>query len=193
MIGRAGLVAVAFLMAQRFLQASGMVGNKQVLQASSTLDGLDSIKLIGFALVVLAVGGAGWLAHQVDVSAGLLVKFHKPGSWIAAFAPLLLLPLFQLNEHIDLQVGGPGGIDIRPGVMALLIAVLLGLPASRIKIAVASTGAKLPFRGQAQLDLVAIGLLWSGWSRTKLAPVDQLRAAELSRVVTRSWLRPSSV
>jgi hypothetical protein len=182
LIGRLGLVIVAFLMSQRLQQASGMVARQQFVQASAILDPLGSIGLIGVALVVLTVGAAGWFAHQVDVSASMLVKFHRPGSWIAAFAPLLLLPLFQLNEHVDLQAGGARGVDVRPGLMAILIAVLLWLPASRIKIAVASTGTKLPFRGQAELDLLALACFWAAWSRTKLAPVDQLRTSELSRV-----------
>jgi hypothetical protein len=179
LIARAGLVIVAFLIAQRFQQASRAVADQQLVRASTTLDSLDSITFVGLALVILAVGAAGWLAHQVDVSASRLAKFHKPGSWLAALAPLLLLPLFQFNEHVDLEAGR---IDFRPGVTAIMIVVLLWLPASRIKSAVAATGTKLPFRGQAELDLIAIGFFWAAWSRTRLAPTDQLRAAELSRI-----------
>jgi hypothetical protein len=183
LIGRLGLLVIAFLLAQRLHDASGHVAKQEFLQASASLDPLGSFKLLGYVLVILTVAAAGWWAHQVDVGAELLAKFHKKGSWLVALAPVLLLPLFELNEHLNISKSGrSGGLDVRPGVVAVVMALLLWLPASRIKAAVVSLGSKLPIRSQAALDLLAIGIFWAAFSRTQLASAEQLRASQLSRV-----------
>ena len=181
--GRAGLVAIAFLLAQRLHDASGHVAKQELLQASASLDPLGLFKQVGYALVILTVAAAGWWAHQFDLGAELLAKFHKQGSWLAALSPLLLLPLFELNQHLTIsKVGGAGGIDVRPGAIALAMALLLWLPASRIRTAVVAMGSRIPIRAQAALDLLAVGIFWAALSRTQLSPAEQLRSSQLSRV-----------
>ena len=183
LIGRVGLVAIAFLLAQRLHDAGGHVAKQEFLKASATLDPVFSFKLVGYALVILTVAAGGWWAHQVDLGAELLAKFHKQGSWLAALAPALLLPLFELNQRVTIsKVGGPGGIDVRPAAIALAMALLLWLPANRIRAAVDAMGSKIPIRAAAALDLLAVGIFWAAWSRTRISPVEQLRASQLSRV-----------
>ena len=148
-------MAIAFLLAQRLHDARRHVANQDFLQASASLDPFGAFKDVGYALVILTVAAAGWWAHQVDVGAELLAKFHKKGSWLVALAPVLLLPLFELNEHLNIsKAGRSSGIDMRPGVVAVVMALVLWLPASRIKAAVVSMGSKLPIRAQAEPSLV---------------------------------------
>jgi hypothetical protein len=182
LIGRLGLVTIAFLLAQRLHDASRHVANQEFLQAAATLDPLGSFKLLGYVLVILTVAAVGYWAHQVDVGTELLVKFHTKGSWLVALSPVLLLPLFELNQHLTIsKVGGAEGVDVRPAVTAVVMAVLVWLPARRIRVALVSMESKMPIRAQAALDLLAVAVFWAAWSRTQLSPVEQLQASHLTR------------
>ena len=186
LLTRIGLIGVAAVMAHLVGRAADMVAGQQIPRATSTLDQLGLLRTIGIAIAVFAVAASGWWVLQVDRCALVVGKFHRRRSPLFVFSPVLLLVLFVVNDHVDLlQVGaqGPrGGVDLRPGVMALIIGFLMWAPSSRLNSAVSSMGAKMPIRTQAALDAIAVGIFWMAWSRTKLAPTEQLRAGDLSRM-----------
>ena len=169
-IARLGLCVVAALMGSALRHAASLFAAQRTSDASASLDQLQRIKVAAYVLTIVAIAAIGWWTMQIDRSAGVLGKFHKRGSTASVFACVLLIPLFELSDRVDvLKVGGRGGIDFRPAVTTLLVAAVVWLSSGRLRAALDSLGEQLLVRrAQVLFDLLAIGVFWSAWSRTRL-------------------------